>query len=130
MDNQNNRYALELREADGELESFEDVIGLNPIFLPAEPPFPSRPPFGFKPRTLSIISRDGVSIRRRIVVGRLALWTRLSISGGFIFDRPTGTFWNVLRGYHEEYPLAPQFDRDTGMIDGDAAGPRADPNTI
>jgi hypothetical protein len=130
MDNQNNRYALELQESDGELESFEDSVGFNPTFLPAEPPFPSRPPSGFHPRTLSIISIDGANTRRRIVVGRLALWTRLSVQGGFIFDRSRNAFWTVLRGYHEQYPLAPQFALDTGSIDGDSTGPRSDPNTI
>jgi hypothetical protein len=130
MDNQNNRHALELQEQDGELEAIQDGGSFEPIFLPAETPFPSRPPSGFRPRTLSIISRDSANTRRRIVVGRLGLWTRLSVQGGFLLDRPRGAFWIVLRGYHEQYPLAPQFDLDTGLTDNDLFGPRVDQNAI
>jgi hypothetical protein len=118
MDDFNRRWALRLDESNAKGIIRSNISNDSErLFLPAETPFPSRAPQGLIPRTLSCVLLTNPNIKRRFVCGRKGVFLRASIEGGSV-ESPAGTFWIIIRGHNEGYPLAPQYDVDTGLTDG------------
>lgn len=117
MCDDNIRYAIAIDESNGKARFFLDGQGFFDLFLPAETPFPSKPPKRFFPRTISAINLTDRNIKRRFVCGRKSVFMLAARNGGFI-NTPSEGFWSISGAYNEQYPLTSQYELDTGLNDG------------
>lgn len=124
MCDDNIRYAIAIDESNGKAKYISDVTPSSELFLPAETPFPGKPPKRFFPRTISCVNLGNPNLKRRFVCARKSVFLRAARDGGFIETVPEG-YWAITGAYNEQYPLTPQYQIDTGLTDGTPLSERA-----